>query len=349
MDFNFQTTRKVPDYSQILEILKQKMSLRNPIANAIDKGMEGFQKGYSTGTQIADRRDKKNAEQELFKLLNPQIPPQVPAEGPGMPVQPQGPTQTGGIMPQEEGPRPMFQPPTPPINWNSVMSAMQRSGSDITPLVAQRMKPVTEENMVSLYFSPNMDKVSMVPQEGYTKTDIPAGTLAQFYGQMQTDKKTLMADKMQEEVRGKVDTKLSKLAGLYGKLNELGAITSTDRGSLQNIGAYASSSKLGQRIARSQGTVAQSIRDQINQMRPLLINDIRQASKMGVRGLDSQKELEFYLQAATDPHRDITTNISALNTLSNAYGLGINIEMPKLEEKQKGKERVFNPVTGNVE
>ena len=55
---------------------------------------------------------------------------------------------------------------------------------------------------------------------------------------------------------------------------------------------------------------------------PLLINEIRQASKMGARGLDSVKELEFYLQAATDEKQDLQSNLDAIKILDMAYGLG---------------------------
>jgi len=292
MDFNFQTTRKVPDYSQILEILKQQMSIRNPIANAIDKGMEGFQKGYSTGTQIADRRDKKKAQQELANLLNPQIPPQVPADGPGMPVQPQGATQTGGVMPQEEGPDPMFQPPTPPINWNSVMSAMQRSGSDITPLVAQRMKPVTEENMVSLYFSPNMDKVSMVPQEGYTKTDIPSGTLAQFYSQLRSGEEKKMLQN-QKDKEGKESRKL-KAETVINTVNE--ALKKVNNWTV-GMGAY---------LSNIRGTAATDLAGLLETIDANLgfaqLAEMKAQSRAGASGLGqlSDREMRLLVTAITN-------------------------------------------------
>jgi hypothetical protein len=47
---------------------------------------------------------------------------------------------------------------------------------------------------------------------------------------------------------------------------------------------------------------------------------------MGARGLDSNKELEFYIQAATDPARDIQANRAALQVLENAYGLSSRVK-----------------------
>jgi hypothetical protein len=57
-------------------------------------------------------------------------------------------------------------------------------------------------------------------------------------------------------------------------------------------------------------------------MRPLLLNDIRQAGEMGAKGMDSEKEMEFFLQAATNPGYTIQTNIAAIIALDDAYGSG---------------------------
>jgi len=131
-------------------------------------------------------------------------------------------------------------------------------------------------------------------------------------------------DKKQTAKEG-VTKQLKTLDSLYSYLDELKAIPSTERGVAENISSYVGASGPGQALGRMAGTTEQSVRDRINQMRPLLINNIRQASEMGARGLDSEKELEFYLQAATDPQREIKTNKAALAVLNQAYGLGIDI------------------------
>ncbi|HUV26991.1 MAG TPA: hypothetical protein VMW34_06460 [Anaerolineales bacterium] len=123
---------------------------------------------------------------------------------------------------------------------------------------------------------------------------------------------------------------------LYDDLNDMGAIVNEKNPSLKNVWNRASASDLGQSIGKSFGTRVQSKRNQINQKRPLLINYIRQASEMGARGLDSEKELEFYLQAATDPGLDYKSNINALQVLDEAYGSGgWNSERPYIADKNK--------------
>ena len=43
---------------------------------------------------------------------------------------------------------------------------------------------------------------------------------------------------------------------------------------------------------------------------------------MGARGLDSEKELEFYMRTATSLDTDTQSNLAAIAILDNAYGDG---------------------------
>lgn len=122
-----------------------------------------------------------------------------------------------------------------------------------------------------------------------------------------------------------VSTNLRDMARVYGQLNERGAIVNTEKGGFSNIMSRLSASRVGQAAGVAVGGQSQSLRNDINQMKPLLINSIRQASGMGARGMDSEKELEFYLKAATDPTLDVQTNLRAIDRLDKAYGLGLGI------------------------
>lgn len=119
-----------------------------------------------------------------------------------------------------------------------------------------------------------------------------------------------------------VTGRLASLGGLYAKLDSMGAIVNIDNDTPQNIWASARSSKIGQRLGKAIGTEDQSLRSTIDAIKPLLIQDIRQSTDMGARGLDSEKELEFYLQAATDTQKDIQANIAAIVVLDEAFGDG---------------------------
>lgn len=115
---------------------------------------------------------------------------------------------------------------------------------------------------------------------------------------------------------------LATLGNHYLTLDSIGAIINVNNPSFDNLSARIKSSGAGQYIGQTFGTSAQSIRESINKLRPLLVQDIRQATDMGARGLDSEKELEFYLNAATNAKTDVQSNIAAIVVLDEAYGNG---------------------------
>lgn len=145
----------------------------------------------------------------------------------------------------------------------------------------------------------------------------------------------------QERVTGQLNT----LADLYKSLDKAKAIPSTKRSLQENVGAYIASTTPGQILGRMGGTTEQTTRDEINQIKPLLIQEIRQASAMGAKGMDSEKELRFYLQAATDPTRSIESNMAALEVLDKAYGLGANIKAPEEAREELKKQLPKDPFT----
>lgn len=150
-----------------------------------------------------------------------------------------------------------------------------------------------------------------------------------------------------DEAKQRVSVNLQTLSDYYDELTKLGASIDTTKGGARNLSARVRASGAGQLVGGALGTEEQSYRNRINQMRPLLLQEIRQASAMGARGLDSNKELEFYLQAATDPARDIQANRAALQVLENAYGLnsrvsGVSPESVSAIQKE-AKEKTAAP------
>lgn len=132
---------------------------------------------------------------------------------------------------------------------------------------------------------------------------------------------------MREAGRQRLSGNLEGIVGAYLKLDELGAIVNPDRKDpLSNIKARIGSSDAGQAIGGAIGTEAQSVRERINNARPLLIQGIMQATGMSARSLDSNRELDFYLQAASTPTKDIYSNLVAIEVLDKTYGLGGVVE-----------------------
>lgn len=134
-------------------------------------------------------------------------------------------------------------------------------------------------------------------------------------------------DIAKREAQGRVSENLRTLSEYYDALDEMGAAINVERSTADNIVSSISASGPGQVVGRAMGTEAQSIRNRIGSMQPLLIQEIRKATEMGARGLDSNRELSFYLQAATDPTRDIQSNKAAIKVLDTAYGLGTGIDV----------------------
>jgi len=124
------------------------------------------------------------------------------------------------------------------------------------------------------------------------------------------------------KAKARMSGSLVELVNHYKDLSTMGAIINTDKDALDNIFAATRSSTAGQAIGRVFGTKPQSVRAKINKLIPLIVQDIRQSTDMSARGLDSEKELEFYMQAATDPKTDLQSNYAAIAVLDEAYGDG---------------------------
>lgn len=131
------------------------------------------------------------------------------------------------------------------------------------------------------------------------------------------------------------DTQINNLRSSYRQLGDIGGITSTSKDTLHNLIASASSSDIGQFASQKIGTQAQSIRNQIAQSRPLLLQSIKQATGMSSKQMDSNAELQMYLRAATDPKLDLEANLAALDNLEKLYGTGrLNVAGAKNVETQ---------------
>lgn len=134
---------------------------------------------------------------------------------------------------------------------------------------------------------------------------------------------TKSGDKGTEKGQATLSNTLSGLAETYLALADKGGIVVPGRTAGENLRARAESSGVGQAIGGAVGAENQSIRKRIKNLQPVLINAIRQATGMSAKALDSNAELKFYLQAATDPESgDLFSNLVAIDTLDQTYGLG---------------------------
>ena len=126
-----------------------------------------------------------------------------------------------------------------------------------------------------------------------------------------------------KEAKDNLDDILTDMQAKYDKLKETGGISSTERGSLPNAITALRTSGLGQTTGRVIGTEEQSIRDEIKSSRQQLLMAI--AKRLGVKAgqLNSNVELQNWLNAITDPNRSYETNTNILNNLRKRYVEGV--------------------------
>jgi hypothetical protein len=183
-----------------------------------------------------------------------------------------------------------------------------------TPTPTTPGRILSPEEAQALGFSPG----TVVQQDGkgYKVVQAPPKTAAAPAATAKAEE----ARAKRENAQRVMNSTLGSLANNYVELLNMGAITSTARSPSQNALARLGASGPGQFVGEVLGTEAQTLRQTIRNSAPILLNTVRQASEMGARGMDSNKELEFYAQAIGDVSKPIEANLAALIVLDMAYG-----------------------------
>lgn len=138
--------------------------------------------------------------------------------------------------------------------------------------------------------------------------------------QLATQEKAKASSKAGKE---QVNEIVTQLGNAYDTLKKNKGITSTETGLLDNLGAAAGTTAAGQFLGRIGGTENQKARDTIAQTRPLMLNAIKNATGMSAQQMNSNAEMQLYLNAATNPELGLEANLSALKNLDKLYGLGM--------------------------
>ena len=116
---------------------------------------------------------------------------------------------------------------------------------------------------------------------------------------------------------------LDEIYGYYNTLKSQGAAASSQSGTLLgNIGAGLRGSLPGEAVESLMGTKAQTARDSIRMARPMIIASLKDALHLSAQQLNSNKELQLWLSAATDPTKSYEANIAALNNLARVANTG---------------------------
>ena len=130
------------------------------------------------------------------------------------------------------------------------------------------------------------------------------------------------AGKVDAKAASKADDTLGKIMSAYEKLNELKAITSTARTTGENLVATASA-KTGSTLGAAVGSEAQTQRQIIKNLRQALLNDIKAATGMSSKAIDSNVELKAFLNSLGDPeNQSYEAAIATIGELSAKYAGG---------------------------
>lgn len=124
-----------------------------------------------------------------------------------------------------------------------------------------------------------------------------------------------------QQARQGVDGTLSRIKEQYDILKKEKEIVSTENTAMENIAARTKT-KLGPSVGRTVGTKAQSARDTIANLRQALLADIKAATGMSSKAIDSNVELQSFLASLGDPDQSFETIRDTLAELSKKYGTG---------------------------
>ncbi len=149
----------------------------------------------------------------------------------------------------------------------------------------------------------------------------------------QEQAKTLEKITTKSEAKDQLTNTVGQLKKNYDTLLSEGGIVSTSSTGVQNLGARLSSSAAGKFIGGAVGTKTQEQRQSIEQTRPLLLNLIKTATGMSAQQMNSNAEMQLYLNAATNPDLSYEANMSALANLDKMFGLGTIAK--EIEQGQK--------------
>lgn len=143
----------------------------------------------------------------------------------------------------------------------------------------------------------------------------------------------------QNEGRQLLEDEIENLRAAYMRLDQRGAIPSTQRGATQNVIASVAASPIGQIAGRAVGTEAQTDRDYISSARLRLLNAIKAATGMSAQQMNSNVELQTWMRAVTDPTQSIEAVNQILDSIKDSYarsGGGSSPASPRLPAPPPG-------------
>lgn len=125
----------------------------------------------------------------------------------------------------------------------------------------------------------------------------------------------------QEKSKVTLDDTIARIKAHYDTLKTEKAIVSQDNSALENAAARAST-LTGVTYGRTVGTKAQTARDSIANLRQSILTDIKNATGMTAKEMDSNQDVQRLLASLGDPDQSYETILDTLANLSAKYGAG---------------------------
>lgn len=134
-------------------------------------------------------------------------------------------------------------------------------------------------------------------------------------------KEPTVAKREEKEAQGKelLKSELENLRGDFDLLYKQGAIPSSEGGALANIGAWTRGTTVGQIGGRMIGTREQDSRNRIQSARLRLLNGIKNATGMSAQQLNSNAELQTWLDSLTSLTGSYESNTGIIDAIERAF------------------------------
>lgn len=147
------------------------------------------------------------------------------------------------------------------------------------------------------------------------------------------------------EARRALSKDIETQLGYYNQLAGIGGMVSPGRSPVANVAAYARSSGLGQEAERALGTSAQTLRDNIKNTRQRLFMQIKDATGATTGQMNSNLEMQAWLDSMTNPQQSIETVRETLKQLDSVIaGVEAQVERDRAA-KNAPKKPTAAPTT----
>lgn len=196
---------------------------------------------------------------------------------------------------------------------NAQLSAQtQANAQDITA-----QNNLFNQDLNTKQFGLDQEKAGL--DAAYKGQQIAIAQQKQFAPSQQKDADIQKMDAGKEQL----NTLLNQARSEIKALSDLDALSSTDKGVLSNTGSKIANSAIGQAIGSTIGTKEQTHRDNLNNLKPRILNAIMSATGASAKSMDSNVELKLALQSLGDVSQSKQSLEKIIDNLESVYAKGL--------------------------